>query len=89
MNDERLLQHTRDLDVLAELAAVDCGDFAPTHDVWFAMQLAAGRPRDEIDFCDYMAECRRAATLTAWEALTYFGAVDDDDAVPSYDEVES
>jgi len=74
--------YTSDLDVLAELAAVDCGEYAPTYDVWFAMQLAAGRSRDEINFCDYMTECRRAATLTAWEALTYFGAVDDDDYIP-------
>jgi len=80
--------YTNALDALAALAAVDCGDYAPTYDVWLAMQLAAGRRREAVNFCDYMDACRDAATWQAWPALTYFGAVDDDDAVPSY-EVES
>jgi hypothetical protein len=84
--DGRMAEHTAALDLLMAQAGLDIEPPTPTYDAWNAIRLQTGRPCGS--WLEYMQHTDRN-TLRYWPAMVMFGAVDDDDEVPSYEEVQS
>ena len=78
MNDERTDDYLAAID--AQTVAPDLFPFPPSFDEWNAIRANVGLPHG--DFWQYLTELDRAGTRRAYDALTYFGAIDDDDFVP-------
>ena len=82
------------IDVAAErqaeyIDALDADDplnwFPPSFDEWSAIKRKMGSAPG--DFLDYLRELNRAGNRQCYEALTFFGAIDDDDYVPQMEEL--
>lgn len=78
MNDERIDDYLAAID--AQTAAPDLFPFPLSFDEWNAIRATTGQARG--DFWQYLTELDRAGTRRSYDALTYFGAIDDDDYVP-------
>lgn len=79
VNDERLDDYLDGID--ATDTASDFHWFPPSYDEWNAIRAATGRPCGT--FNQYLDELSRAGIRQSYDALTYFGAIDDDDCVPT------
>ena len=77
MIDGRIDEYLTGLD--AE-AAADALPYAPDFDEWNALQARMGLASGS--FWEYLCSAFRYTTPSQWDALVYFGAIDDDDYVP-------
>jgi len=76
MPEERIDEH---LEATDEWLATCEREFPVAFDEWNAINAAMGRPQG--DFTDYLHYCANHVPRYSYDALTYFGAIDDDDFI--------
>lgn len=76
MPEERIDEHLEATDRWHEACA---REYPASYDEWNAINVKMGRPRGT--FLQYLDYCRNHVSLFSYNALTYFGAIDDDDFI--------
>ena len=76
MPEERIDEH---LDATDEWLATCEREFPVAFDEWNAINAVMGRAQGS--FTEYLDYCRNNVPLFSYGALTYFGAIDDDDFI--------
>lgn len=80
MPEERIDEHLDDID---EWLATCEREFPVAFDEWNAANTRMGRAQGS--FTEYLDYCRNNVPLFSYGALTYFGAIDDDDFIEEMD----
>jgi len=76
MPEERLDEH---LEAVDAWQAGSAREYPLSFDEWNAANTRMGRARGT--FLQYLDYCRNHVSLFSYNALTYFGAIDDDDFI--------